>query len=338
MAGFGTPFQWDIDLTSGYGHSYLTNTSRRPGTDHYSGCDTPELRCRLREGGFDALLVHGWHLKAYIQALLAAKRLSLPVIVRGDSHLETPRSMFKRVAKEIAYPPFLRLFDAALYVGIRSRAYYEHYRYPSARMFFSPHCVDNNWFFLRATEASRRSLRSSLRIPDDVTVVLFAGRLVAFKRPLDVIAAAARARSNGGNVEVMIAGDGALRSQLTNEAASSRVPLHFLGFCNQSQMPEVYSACDCLVLPSDGRETWGLVVNEALACGRPIIVSDACGCAPDLAAGHTFPLGDTRALAQRLLAVRASQACCDTESLTRTYSIEMASEGIRSAVAQVTGA
>ena len=64
-------------------------------------------------------------------------------------------------------------------------------------------------------------------------------------------------------------------------------------------MPACYAACDVLVLPSTGRETWGLVANEALACGRPIIVSDAVGCAPDLAAdgvvGRTFPLGNYKA-------------------------------------------
>ena len=101
-----------------------------------------------------------------------------------------------------------------------------------------------------------------------------------------------------------MAGSGELEAHVEAAAAASGVPLHLLGFRNQTEMPAAYAAADCLVLPSDGRETWGLVANEALACGRPIIVSDACGCAPDLGcdgrAGRTFPMGDTEALARAI--------------------------------------
>jgi glycosyltransferase involved in cell wall biosynthesis len=76
------------------------------------------------------------------------------------------------------------------------------------------------------------------------------------------------------------------------------------GFINQREIPDWYAAADCLVLPSDSFETWGLVVNEGMAAGLPVIVSDAAGCAPDLvedgANGFSFPLGNTAALANRL--------------------------------------
>lgn len=153
---------WDVDLTGGYAYSFLTNVSRNPNASHFSGCDTPEITRRLRHSRFDALLAMGWHLKWFLQGLLAAKRVGLPVIVRGDSHLATPRSSIKRFGKALLYPPFLRLFDGALYdgalyVGQRSRAYYEHYHYPQTRLFFSRHRVDTNWFSDRATAASRHA-------------------------------------------------------------------------------------------------------------------------------------------------------------------------------------
>src|SRR5262245_41269569 len=84
QAGFGTPFEWDVDLTSGYAHTFLENVARRPGTDRFSGCDTPRIGCLLREGRFAALLVMGWHLKTYLQGTLAARRLGIPVMVRSD--------------------------------------------------------------------------------------------------------------------------------------------------------------------------------------------------------------------------------------------------------------
>jgi glycosyltransferase involved in cell wall biosynthesis len=335
-AGFGTPFEWDVDITSGYAHTYLNNIARWPGTDHFLGCDTPEIRKVISTGGFDVLLITGWNLRAYIQGLVAAKRLRIPVMVRGDSQLATPRSRLKNIGKALAYPPFLRMFDAALYVGQRSRAYYEHHHYPAERLFFSPHCVDTEWFAGRASAHARARLREKIGCSPGAKLVLFAGKLIPFKRPLDMIAAAALCRADGQEIEIVVAGDGELRRSLVTAAQESAVPLHLLGFCNQTEMPTVYAAADCLVLPSDGRETWGLVANESLACGRPIIVSEACGCAPDLtsnrAAGRRFPVGDVRALCQAMKDVTATPPESDVLStLSLRYGLKAAAEGIRTA-------
>ena len=330
-AGFGTQFDWDVDLMSGYSNRFLQNKSRRPGTGHFSGCDTPEISDRLREGRFDALLVLGWHLKSFLQGILAAKKLGLPVLVRGDSHLGTPRSPAKAALKRLAYPPLLRLFDGVLYVGQQSRAYYEHYGYPADRLTFSPHCVDTNWFAERATVAARDALRQRLGIAPDVFVTLFAGRLLPFKRPLDVVAAAALCRARGQRVEVMIAGDGALREALADEAAKAGVPLHLLGFCNQTAMPAAYAAADALVLPSE-HETWGLVANEALACGRPVAVSDACGCAADLVDGRavrSFAVGHVAALADAMSAmITAPPMAAEIVAISAAWSLQAAAQGI----------
>jgi len=339
-AGFGTSFEWDVDLTSGYAHSFLKNVARRPGTDRFLGCDTPKIGRHLHKGRFQALLVMGWHLKAYLQGALAAKRLGIPVLVRGDSHLGTPRSRLKSALKALAYPPLFRLFDAALYVGQRSRAYYAHFGYPADRLFFSPHCVDTAWFSARATPEERLRLRALREISPETIVLLFAGRLVPFKRPLDLVIAAARCKARGVKAEVMVAGSGELESNLEAAAASSGVRLHLLGFRNQSEMPAAYAATDFLVLPSDGRESWGLVANEALACGRPIIVSSACGCAPDLVqdgnVGRTFPAGDPEALADAIGDLAASPpSLSGIAALSRAYSLEAAVAGIGCAVDRV---
>lgn len=339
-AGFGTAFEWDVDLFSGYQSEFLRNVSRTPGAEHFWDCDTPEIGDRLRMGQFDALLVIGWHLKSYLQATLAAKRIGLPVMVRGDSHLETPRSALKRHAKALINPNFLRLFNGALYVGTKSRAFYEHYRYPAHRMFHSPHCVDNDWFSARATPEARRQLRHERGIDDDTHVVLFAGKLVPFKRPLDVVASVARAREIGAKVDVMVAGSGALEADMRRSAAELGVPLHMLGFCNQTGMPAVYAAADVLMLPSNGDETWGLVANEALACGRPVIVSEACGCAPDLAAdgnaGRVAPLGDIDAFAAAIHSVIGQPpSTAGISARARAHGIARSVDGILAAAEAV---
>jgi glycosyltransferase involved in cell wall biosynthesis len=339
-AGFGTPFDWDVELLSEYRHVFLTNVASKPSLNHFSGCDTPEIGARLAQGAFDVVLVMGWHLKSYVQAIWAAKRLHLPVLVRGDSQLETPRSDLKRFAKSLAYPALLRLFDAALYVGQRSRDYYIHYAYPVRRLFYSPHCVDTARYSAGATVRARDELRRELQIASDSRVLLFVGKLVSYKRPMDVIEAAAACRNNGLDFEVIIAGDGELRNLMAERGVELHVPTHLLGFCNQSKMPAVYAASDVLVLPSE-HETWGLVANEALASGRPVILSEACGSVPDLAAdrqvGRVFPVGNVASLA-----IAASETIARPSNpevireLSQRHSLAAAADGVMAAIAFVT--
>jgi glycosyltransferase involved in cell wall biosynthesis len=341
-AGYGTAFEWDVDLTSGYAHSFLVNVARGPGVDRFAGCDTPEIGERLAEGQFDVVLALGWHLKSLLQGIWAAKRLGLPAMVRGDSQIATPRGALKRIAKAGVYPILLRAFDAALYVGARSRAYYEHYHYPEDRLFFSPHCVDTEWFAARASPEAGLALRAGCAIPPRQKVVLFAGRLLPFKRPLDAVEACARLSSKGDTVRLMIAGAGELEPAVRARADALGATVTFLGFRNQSEMPAAYAAADLLVLPSDGRETWGLVCNEALACGTPIVVSAAAGCAPDLAAdgvvGSTFSPGDIDALARALdTTLTVKPPIADIRGRARAYGVTAAADGVCGALVWLAG-
>ncbi len=337
QAGYGVEFEWDVDLLSGYRNVFLTNVSNAPGVDRFFGCDTPEIGGRIASVQFDAVLVMGWYLKSMWQAAFAAKRRRIPLLVRGDSQLKTPRGRWRALAKRIVYPPALRVFDAALYVGRRSREYYEYYGYPADRLFFSPHSVDTAWFAQRASAEAGTALRARLGIAADDAVVLFAGRLVDFKRPQDVVSACAELGHRGYTVALLIAGSGPMADEIKRQATSLGVPLHTLGFQNQSDMPAVYAAADVLALPSTGRETWGLVVNEALACGTPVAVSDAVGCAADLAgdgaAGRIFPLGDPVRLADALDELIATPPTPDAVARkSADYGVEAACQGILQAV------
>ncbi len=292
-AGFGVAFNWDVDLLSGYDSRYLVNVARRPSTDRFAGCDTPGIGDEIARGKFDAFIVPGWALRSYWQAVRACRRLGVPVLVRGDSQLGSRRNGAVRIAKALAFSHLLRRFDGFLYVGQRNREYLLHYGVPAHRLFFSPHCVDNDAF----AAASR-----GIRRPQGRRRVLFVGKLIGRKHPADLLHAVAQLRDKP--VEVAFAGSGKLEAELRQIAAASSVHADFMGFVNQSELPAVYASADLLVLPSDGLETWGLVVNEAMACGIPAIVSDAVGCGPDLIdpgqTGAIFPLGDVAALASAI--------------------------------------
>lgn len=305
-SGFGVPFEWDVPLLEGYPFEWLQNVSRRPGVHSFRGCDTPGVGAALAAGGFDALLVTGWNLWSYWQAIGAARRLGMPVMVRGDSQLTTPRHATWRAAKRLVYPRLLAVFDAFLTVGRRNREYYREYGVAEDRLFASPHCVDNE-FFARTASAARGEAggpRRAFAIPDGAIVFLFVGKLIEKKRPLDWLAALGRLRQAGINAWGLLVGDGPLRSEVDAHQQRHGTVCTLAGFLNQQQIGAAYAASDALVLPSDAGETWGLVVNEAMACGLPVVASDEIGCAPDLviesSTGFTYRCGDVEALADRM--------------------------------------
>lgn len=334
-AGFGVAFDWDIDLLSGYRYRFLNNVAAVPSPSRLSGCDTPEIGERLAEGDFDAVLTLGWHVKSLLQGIWAAKRQGRPVLVRGDSHLMLQANPLKLAIKRLCYPRLLRTFDAALVVGSRNRAYYEHYAYPAERMFLSPHAIDTSYFAAQAKGRAGADLRRREGLADDARVVLFAGKLLDIKRPLDLVEAVSGICRQLPGTVLLIAGSGPLEKELHQRVTALGVPARFLGFVNQSRMPSVYAASDVLVLPS-GRESWGLVANEALACGCPIVVSDAAGCASDLCdnvAGISYPCGDIsrlRAALARMLSY--PPAAGEIAHRSDAHSLKRAADGIQSAL------
>jgi glycosyltransferase involved in cell wall biosynthesis len=332
QAGYGVAFDWDVDLLSGYESRFLTNVARVPSTQSFAGCNTPEIADRISESRFDAFVVPGWSLRSYWQAVRACRRARVPVMVRGDSQLAGQRGGAVRRVKGAVFPHLLKQFDACLYVGQRNREYLEHYGVPAGRMFFSPHCVDND-AFKRGSDAAREA--GSRGAPGGRKRVLFVGRLVESKRPLDVMQAVSKLVSAGMPLELVVAGAGELSSRMEEAARAGGVDARFLGFVNQSGLPSVYGSSDVVVLPSTAVETWGLVVNEAMACGVPAVVSDAVGCGPDLiepgVTGAVAPLDDVPALAAAIASVLALDIGMTRRALAErmeTYSPARAAEGL----------
>jgi glycosyltransferase involved in cell wall biosynthesis len=212
----------------------------------------------------------------------------------------------RRFAKRIVYPIPLRAFDAALYVGERSREYLRHYLFPSRRLFFAPHGVDEAMFSNAANNKIGQSIREELCIAEDDAVLLFSGKLIKRKRVQDLLVAAKTCNERGTPTHIVIAGSGPLEGELRGLATELGVRAHFMGFQNQSRIPAIYAASNVMVLPSHN-ESWGLVANEALACRVPVVLSSAVGAAPDLAAdgraGRIFRVGDCQHLAATLMDV-----------------------------------
>jgi len=301
--GFGVAFSWDVPLLDGYRYEVLENRAGHPSVSQFSGCDTPAVYTRLKELRPDAVLVNGWVVKTCLQTLRACRRLKIPCMVRGEANLLRPRAWWKHAVHDLLLPTY----SAYLAIGRASGDFYRFHRRPAERIFMAPYAIDNDFFSARAAEllSSRTSLRAEFGIPAEACTFLFVGKLEQKKHPLDLLRAlAGLSPEERMQAHVLVAGDGERMSACKEFATANSLPVTFAGFVNQSRLPEVYAAADVLVLPSDAGETWGLVVNEAMASGRPAIVSRSAGCCQDLViegeTGFSFETGDVSSLAGQM--------------------------------------
>jgi glycosyltransferase involved in cell wall biosynthesis len=308
-SGFGVDVKWDVPLLDGYRHEFLPRVGSGMGLSFWRPW-TYGLRARLRRGRFDALWVHGYAHRGCLAGIAAAKSLGIPVMLRGESNLlsETDDAL-KLGVKRIAIPALLRTIDATLAIGRLNRDYYLHYGVGAERIFAMPYAVDNEFFRSAAERArpERESLRADLGLRPERAVILFASKMQPHKRAGDLLEAYARLSPDAiaePAAYIVFAGDGEERAYLERRARALKWDsIRFIGFRNQSDLPGLYDLCDVFVLPSE-REPWGLVVNEAMNAGKPVVVSDRVGAGPDLVEegvnGFVYPAGDVAALANRL--------------------------------------
>jgi glycosyltransferase involved in cell wall biosynthesis len=305
--GFGTVVGWDVPTLEGYPYAWAVNTATDPGTHHFKGVITPGLIAQIKQWKPDALLVFGWAYQSHLKILRHFKG-RVPVYFRGDSTLLDEPVGIKEVIRTIFLKWVYRHVDHAFYPGRNTKAYFEKFGLHEDQLSFAPHAVDNERF-ARDRSAEAKELRCELAVRDTEILVLFAGKFESKKSPVELLEAFLKMNKTG--VHLLFVGNGALEEKLKSMAAGSK-KVHFMAFQNQTMMPVIFQASDLFCLPSKGPgETWGLAVNEAMACGKAILVSDKVGCAIDLVKkghnGDIFESGNKRDLADKLNKLSGSQ-------------------------------
>jgi len=265
---------------------------------------------------------------AYWQAIREARKAGIKVWLRGESNLRSNAGGLKQSLKWLLLRRLLNRVDRFLTIGEANRQFYRRLGYSEEKMVPAPYCVENRRFADLAAQLrpERPLIRAAWDIPDDAFCFLFVGKFIAKKRPLDLAEAVRRLHviEPARKLHILWVGTGELGEAVrdacsvkydaqgegtSNHASEGKPSASFLGFLNQSEIVRAYVAADALVLPSDAKETWGLVANEAMASGLPCVVSDACGCADDLVRpvrpDLCFPVGDVDALVRALAAMIA---------------------------------
>jgi glycosyltransferase involved in cell wall biosynthesis len=279
--GFGKTIKWDIPLLEGYPYVFLKNSSDKPGSHHFRGIRNPDIDQEINSFDPDAILIYGWAFQSHL-ALMRRYKGKVPIWFRGDSTLEDSSSDLRSLLRYYFLRWVYGYVDYAFFVGSANKRYYQKFGLSRKQLHFAPHAIDNKRFQIDRSDEARR-FRAQLNVGQQDILILFAGKLEPKKDPELLLNAFAELSKK--NTHLLFVGDGILKSNLQQRCNDLNIGhlVHFSDFQNQQQMPVIYQASDLFCLPSKGPgETWGLAVNEAMACGKAILVSNKVGCAEDL--------------------------------------------------------
>lgn len=306
---FGTTFKWDIPLLEGYNFVFLKNyspTPHNPSSPLWTVA--PGIVSALRREKYDAIYIHGYNQVSHWLGFIGAWLSRTPIIFHGESILSSSTPSFKKILKNLILKPLFGTFSAFLPIGTKNKEFYELYGVSVEKLFLAPYSVDTKYFIDQAEVLKNKKAQFRLKenIPENANVILFSGKLIEKKRPLDLLLAYElfiKKNKEGVNPTFLVfVGDGPLRKSLEKYALEKKlINTRFVGFKNQSEISKYYSLSNLFVLPSGAGETWGLVVNEAMCFSLPIIVSNIVGCGKDLVEkgvnGNIFSVGNANELA-----------------------------------------
>jgi glycosyltransferase involved in cell wall biosynthesis len=251
-----------------------------------------------------ALLCGGYNYIAAWQAQRWARKNGVAFLLWSESNIQDARGRF--FAIEAAKSKFIRSCQGYVVPGVSAETYLRTFGVPKSRIFRAPNAVDVERFSTAADQARHDFNRQKLGLPE--RYLLFVGRLVKAKGVFDLMAAYATLPEEiRQDVGLVFAGDGGEREELARRAQEiSPGRIIFSGFLQRDELPTFYAFAEALVFPTHS-DTWGLVVNEALACGLPVIASEMAGCVADLVQdgenGLVVPARNPKALSQSMQAL-----------------------------------
>ncbi len=304
---FGVTVKWDIPLLLGYDFLFLKNHSWKPSLKNgFFGLINFGLLRELKKAEKDAIvIVHGWGYFSLVFAVCTAKIFGFRVGLRGESPLKhedlnfSVKGIFRFLFFKIVLLPFV---DKFFFIGNQNRMFYKKWGVRDSDLFFTPYSVDNARFrneFLRYKD-KKKALREMYNIHENAFIILFSGKYISKKRPLDILQAINRLK--GRNLFLIMMGEGELRSEMEKYIHENHINCYVLltGFINQTEVSKFYALADVFVMCSERGETWGLSVNEAMNFNLPLIISDQTGCSDDLVDhgknGYVFSTGNVSEL------------------------------------------
>lgn len=294
--------QWaeEEDLLTGFKYQFLRNYA--PWGSYLKwpfGLMNFGLYGVIRRERPDAVIIMGWTNLSWWLAIMASWFSRIPFFYMNDANMAADllRPHWKQWVKAILLKRVMfKMAAGFLSSGQANDQLYKHYDVPDSKIIPFAYSVIHRSILLQTDGliARRKETVKEIGFPEKTFIILFCGRLIKEKGAFQLLEAFSRLEAP--NKALIFAGDGESRFELEEYTKQHNIAsVKFLGFLNRDEVMKIYPAADLLVLPS-WRETWGMVVNEALCFGLPVIVSDQVGAGPNLVQhgsnGYIFPTGE----------------------------------------------
>ena len=343
-AGFGTAIKWDIPLLEGYQSEFLKNwRSSGPLTNSFFDVFNPSVITKLWKTKHKIVVVNGWSYSSNWLVFIFGKLFGKKIWMRAENPLhkeltKSPKLLFikKIILKHILFKLFI---DKFLYIGSQNKAFYQFYGVnEESRYIFTPYAVDNKQFQTEKLKFSKNinELKTELQVDSDKKIILFSGKYIEVKRPLDLLEAFKML--NNPDYLLIFVGEGKLRKQMEDYVKQNGLQNVLLtGFVNQSQISKYYAIANVFVMCSE-METWGLSLNEAMNFELPVVISSTCGSSFDLVKdgvnGYIFQKSDVNELAKKIESVLLSEENLrkmgkESLEIINQYSIDVIVENIK---------
>jgi glycosyltransferase involved in cell wall biosynthesis len=338
---FGVKLKWDIPLLDGYEYEFVKNNSRKKGIHKgFFGLINWQIYKKLKKEEKAIVIVPGWQFCSYLLAIYFAKWCGHKVCLRIEtplSHRVARKNIAQNIKNWIIKYFLFSFIDQFLYIGEENYLYYKCFGIPENKLVFTPYAIDNDRFHeaYLVLNIERNAIRNKLNIGLTRKVILYSGKYIKKKRPLDVVKAFQLL--DNSNYHLILMGEGELRKEIEIYVIKHKLKnVTLTGFINQQEIPNYYAIADLFVMCSGIGETWGLSVNEAMNFGLPVVISDLTGCAKNLVNdnGYIFKTGDVNELARKMdlilqnseLAKRFSE---NSIELIKNYSFKRIANGLR---------
>jgi glycosyltransferase involved in cell wall biosynthesis len=291
---FNKEITWDIPLLEGFDYKYIRNLSNKSlrfkGFFDFINIDIIKNINKLPDDSF--IIVHGWNYFTlwliFIFKFLFQKNIHL--LLRSESQLESSRikSIFLKNIKFIILKKLFKKISGFLYIGSNNLIFYRSFGIENSKLHFFPYTVDNEKFTFqyKLMFPYVNDIKKYLGIDTSKKIIIYSGKLIAKKRPKDLLRVMSLLRHK--DYFAIIVGDGELKDEMEKEIAKMNLKnIKIFGFVNQSKIGLYYSVADIFIMLSDYDETWGLSTNEALNFGCKLVLSNRVGCSPDLVTINT---------------------------------------------------
>ncbi|MQF94421.1 MAG: glycosyltransferase family 4 protein [SAR202 cluster bacterium] len=307
---YGSDKNWGVqdELLEGYRHKFLHNHAPRGSyLKSLVGLANFGVWNELKRERPDAVIIMSWMNPTWWLTFLACLRFKIPLLFMTDANVDAEqlKSPWKAWIKRIVLDKMIFRGTAGfLCAGTANQSLYTYYGVPKEKLVHFAYSWGYEAMMQSSEElvAKKKELRRKHGLPEDAVIVLYCGRFSPEKGSMELVNA--YNRIDHPKKALVLVGDGGLRSRMQDFSKEQDLDsIYFMGFQTRDRMGEFYALADIFVLPSQ-KETWGMVVNEALCFRLPVIVSDQVGAGVDLVIpeenGQIFPTGDVQALSEQM--------------------------------------